>query len=355
MLLALDPNAKLPEEWLARAAEIANSPSRTFVAMLGTALLAKATDDRIDPLALKEASGDRAYSARGLCHEVLVPAALELGFHIGATGREPLNNQPFFRYNRLDEMERVKANARPFLDLLIVWLRQLDELDSTAALQALGAFLSVRVQAATGARELRLEEVRLDLNELITGTAAFLVEDPEGGRRGQAFVAAALDLAFDDVRTGRINDPSRRAPGDVHVLRAAQVIVAVEVRQKPVLETDVLRFAAKLSQRGVFLGMVAALAPDQRALAAAALGAAVLEQHGVTMMILTGPAEVLRSAFVWSGRPPAELPLELARRMTERLRELEVSEHGQQSWVDLCRGSGLEVVRGQPPLRLDEP
>ena len=34
-----------------------------------------------------------------------MPASVEFGFDLGATGREPLNNQPFFRYDRIDQME----------------------------------------------------------------------------------------------------------------------------------------------------------------------------------------------------------------------------------------------------------
>src|SRR5262245_27759407 len=89
-------NNPLPQAWLERAKKVGEFPSRTFIAKLGTALLAKATEPRVDPFALKVRDLPTAYSARSLCKDVLVPCAVDAGIHIGTTGREPLNNQPFF-------------------------------------------------------------------------------------------------------------------------------------------------------------------------------------------------------------------------------------------------------------------
>jgi hypothetical protein len=46
-----------------------------------------------------------------LCHSVLVPLSAELGFSLGVTGREPLNNQPYFRMTRLDDGTPVHAGG----------------------------------------------------------------------------------------------------------------------------------------------------------------------------------------------------------------------------------------------------
>jgi hypothetical protein len=46
----------------------------------------------------KHAPGnDNAFSARALAENVLVPLSAELGISLGVTGRQPLNNQPYFR------------------------------------------------------------------------------------------------------------------------------------------------------------------------------------------------------------------------------------------------------------------
>ena len=107
--------ADVPQQWQDRTRKVGESPSKTFIAMLGTALLAKATDDRVDPFALKTRAFPTAYSARSLCKDVLVPCAVEAGIHLGTTGREPLNNQPFFRHERVGPDMAVRPSARPHL------------------------------------------------------------------------------------------------------------------------------------------------------------------------------------------------------------------------------------------------
>src|SRR5690606_17545411 len=79
---------------------------RTHVAFVGTAMLAKSMDADADLYAIKPAHASdnkNSYSARTLCHSVLVPLAAELGIHLGVTGREPLNNQPYFRMTRFGD------------------------------------------------------------------------------------------------------------------------------------------------------------------------------------------------------------------------------------------------------------
>lgn len=227
-------DARVPARWLEMAKEVAAGPSRTFTAALGTALLAKATEPSIDPLSLKVTGNRRSYSARTLCHGVLVPASREYGFDLGATGREPLNNQPFFRYVRIDQMPRVHPKAREAHRELVRALRQVDRLGKVRAEKALAAYLRTRLEAARRRQQFDLRGAALGIGDLADAVQSFISEDPEVGRRGQAFVAAAFDLVFDEVLLGRIHDPSRRMPGDVQVMSGAAAVMAAEVRQKPV-------------------------------------------------------------------------------------------------------------------------
>ena len=87
----------VPEQWIQFTRMTSNPTWKTQIALLGTSLLARAVDVRANPFALKaDALVDNAYSARTLCHGVLVPFAWENGYDLGVTGREPLNNQPWF-------------------------------------------------------------------------------------------------------------------------------------------------------------------------------------------------------------------------------------------------------------------
>src|SRR5262249_29555100 len=91
--------------------------AKTHIAFLGTAFLAKAVDLTVDAFAVKNTATDPtkqagAYSARSLAHGVLVPFAAEFGIDLGVTGREPLNNQPYFRMNRADDNTPVLGSSK---------------------------------------------------------------------------------------------------------------------------------------------------------------------------------------------------------------------------------------------------
>ena len=123
--------------------------SKTHIAFLGTALLAKALDLRADLFAIKPThskDSENAFSARTLCHGVLVPLAAELGISLGVTGREPLNNQPYFRMTRLDDGTPVHSGGRAAFDYMVSLVHELQALaDEEQALGALRAFISVRM------------------------------------------------------------------------------------------------------------------------------------------------------------------------------------------------------------------
>ena len=121
------------------------SENLTFFAALATAMLAKATDPAVDVYALKAGASERGSSARGLCQHVLAAYAPRLGIDLGVTGREPLNNQPFFAEAAITDRMAVKPAQRKALAVLLECLFQLDKIKtSRQARSALRAFLSVR-------------------------------------------------------------------------------------------------------------------------------------------------------------------------------------------------------------------
>lgn len=325
----------VPQEWVAWTERIDASPSKTFTVALGTALLAKATNPDIDALALKATSGPDAYSARTVGHGVLVPGAVIYGYDLRATGREPLNNQPFFRYDRIDEIDRIHQSARPHLPALIEACKAINKLDAGSALAALAAFLRVRLAAARARRAIDMRGGGLSISDLVSKTQEFIEADPERGRRGQAFVAAAFDLVSLSVRTSRINDPSRRMPGDVQILEGSLPVLAVEVRQKVVTYQEAMQFAAALRAGEIAAGMIVMLDRRQERLDERRLLKEAESEHGVFLTLAHGVLDVLANASVWCGRSLAVVLAEFPRRMLARLEEIEVSEQGQQTWSEL--------------------
>jgi hypothetical protein len=89
----------------------------------------------------------------------------------------------------------------------------------------------------------------------------FVNEDSEDGRVGEAFVAAALDVAYPgaEVQMSKNHDPSFRAPGDVTVWSEGKLWLAAEARQKPQLTDDAVQFLEDAAERGVERVVFAAL------------------------------------------------------------------------------------------------
>lgn len=350
----------IPTEWAEATEEIGASPSKTYVAALGTGLLARATDERVDALALKVKSGPDAYSARTLAHNVLVPPSLEFGYDLGATGREPLNNQPFFRYDRIDECERIASNAEPFHEKLVGYLEAANKLDPEEALGALAAFLRVRIEVAESEVKVDLRNLEIGLSGLLRAVRQLLAEDAEGGKRAQAFAAAVVDLVYDRVRMVRINDPSRRFPGDVQAYHSSRAlpVLAVEVRAKPVEGSEVRRFVRSVAEENLAHCMVLAFSEEQPPLTGTGLEKNALNDAGVLLDVYESPPMLLRLGLSWSSRPLPEVLAEFPDRMQDRLMEIEVRESTIERWAELCAGgqpdmeSGSSTDEGQGALKL---
>lgn len=339
----------VPDEWFTWAERVSASPCRTYTAALGTGLLARAVSGKIDALALKETSGPAGYSARSLCHQYLVPTSREHGFDLGSTGSEPLNNQPFFRFDRIDafQRERVSPRCRPAWQQTAEALRLANALGNEDALGALAAFIRQRMAAARAATPMRVGLAARRLAQLQSASLILLTTDAEEGKRAQAFVAGLLDLVFPSplaVRTRRVNDPSRTYPGDVQVLdQRALCVLSVEVRAKPVQAHDVVAFAAELSRASVPKGLVAALAIGQTPLDQGELLRQATRTDGATVAVVESLPELLLDALTWTRTDPLLLLAELPDRVAVRLRELEVRPETLSLWFRLVSDSPVSA------------
>lgn len=321
----------MPDEWLSRTEDVAKFEEKTCLVVLGTALLATATDDTVDPLTLKTRAGNRAYSARGLAHGVLVPASVEYGFDLRTTGPEPLNNQPFFHSERVDDMPQVKHPAE--IKYLVECLEAVHYLRKDEAVEALAAFLRNRIAAAKTVR-IDLGKMSADLMRLSTACREFLHSSAESGKRAQALVAAAFDLVFDDVRTARVFDPSRRFPGDVQAFFKLEPVVAVEVRAKAVKYSDAVHFVRSAAAAGFPHAMIAAFASvdDETA----RLRDEGWKELDVLVSIQLDYIDLLLDALAW-GRKPLHQQLSIfPARVVERLLQLEVKQSSLALWGELA-------------------
>lgn len=315
--------------------------SKTHIAFLGTALLAKAVEPEADLYAIKPthaADNPKAFSARSLAHGVLVPLAAELGFSIGVTGREPLNNQPYFRMTRLDDGTPVHAGGRAAFDYMLDLVRQLQGSAQTEAFNALVAFIAVRrryvVAYADGG-----EHGALTPTELLVAIEAFVGDDAEGGRRAQAVAAGLFDVVFGSgrVESGRINDPSRKHPGDVCVRSADDPDrweKAVEVRDKPVTASDIYVFGAKCLAMGVRDAAVLMVSAQQDTLDDEAIDAWA-QTRGVGITLFYDWDDLVEQALYWSPSAKPEAAKATIGLVRNRLIGVEASAKGVALWSSL--------------------
>lgn len=333
----IDQTWAKPIEQLSDEAEA--SKSLTHIAFLGTAILAKCVDNDVDVFAVKASAGPRAYSARGLCHGVLVPNAPELDINLGVTGREPLNNQPYFHIpDRLSRDTRVRSTARGVLNLLCDILDRLDTSSPEQARQAMRAFIDVRRRLGTRYSRSMEDRVGVSVDKLIEAIETLVRDDSEGGRRAQAVVAALMDVLAGEERVDarRVNDPSRSVPADVNVRSMSEAgwERAFEVRDKPVSREDLYLLASKCIEAGVGEAVMVAIAPapEIRLLDEAKAWAA---ERGVNLVLFSDWGTLVGQALHWAPLPSLEAATLVPGRVEQRLIEVEASTEALKLWGDL--------------------
>ena len=327
-----ESDAELPAEWIDRTLQVGTSRNITFTPVLGTALLAKAADRRVDAFSLREDEGHRGYSARSLAKEVLVPCCVRARVDIRTTGAEPLNNQPFLRASRITTDLNVRANAAEDLVYLCDGLRDADFLENEDAVRALAAFLRARIQLTDSRVPVAPPEGALPLRELLEVTEAYLLEDSEGGKTGQAITAAIFDLLFETVRTKRINDPSSKWPGDVGAFQGDALVMSAEVKQRPFSEAEIMLFVQRLSEEELQRAVIVALGQGGSQLEFGALAAEADRRFGVDLMVVQSGAELLRLAVRTSKFNLGHSLQTFPSRAASRLTELEVSSARREAW-----------------------
>ena len=284
--------------------------AKTHIAFLGTAILAKATHPDADLFAIKPThtpDNPNAYSARTLCHGVLVPLAADLDFSIGVTGREPLNNQPYFRIKQLGDDTPIHRRSQAAFKYVIQLVAELQASSVEGqAKEALVAFIAERRRHQPSYKYTQGQPV-ISPRHLIRSVTALVQKESESGRRAQGVVAGLMD-AFagpDRVESRRVNDPSRRYPGDVCVRRiedGQQWEKAIEVRDKPVSLTDIKIFARRCMEMDVREAAVVAVSDAQPPLDTDGL-AHWAADRGIGVTVFCNWESIVEQVLFWSADP----------------------------------------------------
>ena len=316
--------------------------SKTHIAFLGTAMIAKAARLDVDLFAIKpQHAGDnpKAFSARTLCHGVLVPLAADLGISIGVTGREPLNNQPYFRMTRLGDGTPVHRSARPAFEYTVELINELRAIVTQEDARAvLAAYIAER-RRYQPRYVIPGGESTITADALLEAIQTLVRDASESGRRAQAVVAGLMDAfaGTERVESGRINDPSRSHPGDVCVRAVDNAEAwekALEVRDKPVALSDVQIFGIKCLDMGVREVAVVAVADGQAPLDNVRLSewSGAL---GLGITVFTGWEDIVNQALFWAGDSKPAAARRAVEHIHERLIAVEASPRAVELWARL--------------------
>lgn len=346
MASSTDP---LPQDWLDRFRRL--EPEKTYSAILATALLARALDRRADARVLMvraDAEGHLGYSARGLFTKVIFELCSIKDVSLGTIGREPHNNQPFFGNPIIDARVRTRVDPSNLgrFDYFTECLDAANTLQPEEALPAFAAFLRFRLERGPRTRLADIEQLELSLPAIREQLGRIVAAGAEGGARGEAVAAAALDIVHDNVQVNaKKNDPSRRWPGDVIVLLGdadlkteapAEVLLSAEVKERSASPGEILQFARNLQDARLRRGLCVLLDPHQEVLRTDMLSAEAWERNNVDLHIFVGVDALVDGALAWTSRVLQDAIPVLVRAVAHRLEEKQAI-RGLEEWTSFLR------------------
>lgn len=332
-------------EWISHGRAAYQWKVRSPLALLLCGLLARATDEKVDPLSIQANSGDYGYNAAGLWKDVIVKHA---SGHISLRKlrNAPFNNSPFNGKRRLEtNWQNTSSTSKEVITALH---EMLVEVESMSPSQAEAALLAVFLVAPDSTGMVGKGRPRQDISypqlvslvEFADTVANFISLNSDDGRRAQAFVTACLEVALPDRITtpASINDPSRNSPGDVKSLLSAEAKHAgplfVEVKDKLARRPEVAQFIEEVqSYDGQASAAYAALANTPAAESAVALHSQIpaaeelARSAGIPVVVWKSPLEMLTQATAWTGLPASEVIWLCAHKYLKWLDHLDTGKH----------------------------
>lgn len=343
----------LPELWRDRARQILGWTYRTHFGIFLTGLIAKASDPQVNPLCLQSADdlGEAGrYNPAGVW-PIFYERAVKAGVATNGLKSAPHNNATYFKMGETMLRMPISKNKRTieYVANVYDWLSELDQMTSADVQAALDAFL-VEVPDLSTVSALEMEATRIIRPEdAFVALEEFINADTENGRRGQAFMAACLELNHGtDVETPQsVNDPSRNSLGDA-TLRTSEKLQGIEAKQKIVTASDIRGTAKDLGNKVNDATLIyGALVNGLDAKPLARHWREITKATGVLTVIHDDPATALRDAIIATGRPFTPTLADFCSRYHERLAYVGVKEATLAEWLQVAAELGVLVMTSQ--------
>ena len=334
------------------------SVPKTYVAVLAVTLTARAMFEQ-DALCVRDIKANvsgRGYSAPSI-GSALAAFAKTHGIDLRARSSQPLNNQPFTFKDRILRNPDDMIVANQHHEAWRTFNQAIDRVESTtsedAALGLAVLFHLCRREAHGGPDSARFaapEEVQ-ELDRLEQRIRVFVDEHPDGGRTGQAFTAAILDLLYgpDNVRLGHVNDPDAASVGDVHVGSDEDKWLWAEVKQRVITTGDVAEFADRVAAEGggraIYCAFANAPYPDhvsRRRIDEASMAA------GVRFEYFDSTEGFMARFFGVAPGSPRERMERLLQSLDCRLKAADCPDVTQESFRRLLHHSGVRKIEDPP-------
>lgn len=234
---------------------------KTYRYILVTGLLAKATDNRVNPLALQAKSTlQGAYDARSLCHKVLVPFEREYLHNALGGSNEPFLNKPA-RFPELSKNNAVRAGKDR--DTLFSLIRVLGNIGSSEMAFGLLACALDALREEAEERK-KLEVIAEPFSSSVGKAYELLMEFASESNQGESMVMvigcletlAATSNGM-NVKVHNVNQSgaSSREIGDIDVSLNNTIQYSIEVKDKAFNRQDVEHAFSKMSESNCHGGL----------------------------------------------------------------------------------------------------
>lgn len=225
---------------------------KTYRYILITALLAKATNQNVDPLFLqagRENEYESAFDARELCHKVFVPFERRVLHNALGGSNEPFVNNPA-RLLRLDISNPVrKGNDKKTLEILIEILSDIgrDKNTDRAKMYLASAMASIEERRASQDKLYQVEPIENATTQCVLDFLYDLTTKSQEGEICPLIVASLENAYFERMglkwfaTPHKVNESgaSSNEIGDIDIFNDGKVISSIEVKDKNFTQEDV--------------------------------------------------------------------------------------------------------------------